>query len=54
MMEGKGRMKRVFERLIDRFRLFVLELKFAQEETGEAKAYRIITEDIEEMKEAAE
>ena len=44
-------MKRIFKSLIDRFRLFVLELKFKSMETDEAKAMRIMIEDIEEEKE---
>ena len=40
-------MRKIFKFLIDRFCLFVLELKFKSMETDEAKAMRIMIEDIE-------
>ena len=44
-------MTKIFKFLIDRFRLFVLELKFKSMETDEARAMRMMIEDIEGEKE---
>ena len=43
-------LRQLLERLSDRFHLYVLERIFQSMETPEARAMRLMIEDIEEMK----
>ena len=43
-------LNQLFARLLDRFHLYVLERSFQSMETSEAKAMRLMIEDIEALK----